>query len=488
MHNKILTILIIGSLIFTIAYLPPSVKAFTNVTTAIGTTACSSNCVNPIIVSGGELVVNDLLIIMSTCAFGTNAITSITDNSVPSQTWTLDKKVTLNTSPTPVSIPATSGSPTSAITTYISEIWSSRVTQVATITVNVNYAATNTGCWVGFLDANVNTPVYNNFASAGLIISPNPANNAIAPYTTTITPSGGSVNNYLAVYFSLYDSSFAQSGLACPGDIRCNVPIPATTIITNTISFSSGSSFQGGFVGAGYLFSTSGASSVIGTQIEDVSNNVGSPVLLLGALFATAGSVANCNALICSISESIPFTEGFGALGNLVVQLTDSLPFQEFTNLAHSLLVRIADSFTFLEQIPLVGPIFAQQIKDSFRLLDSLCIITFSCSFVTFTQPTPRTYVLTDNPIDYFVTIFMIPAIAIIGIIFLMRKGAEIPEHMVMPLILFAVLMIAWGGANTIFPASVSLLVILIAAAALAYYIADWFYGRLNRTGAMNTE
>lgn len=490
MRNKILTILIIGSLIFTIAYLPPSIKAFTNIVSIVGGNGnvynCATTCNNPVIIAGFESTLNDLIVIQSICTTG-NAITSVTDNSSPSQIWTLDKAFTYTT-PQNIELPTN----VLGTTTFSIEYWSTTVTQVATITIHVNYASTNSGCMVMMLEGNVNTPIFNNFNSRTFAL-PNPANNIVSPYTTTIAPSGSAVNNYLVIFSSIYGQTAAQSGFnAFPNSCTsaCNTPIVGTnSLIPNTgvIYTTTFGSNLGTVAGVGYLFSSTGASATIGTQIQSASYNAGGPILTVGVLFATSGSVANCNSLVCNISEAIPFTEGFGSLGNLVVQLADSIPFQEFTNFAHSLIVRLTDGFTFLEQIPLVGPIFAQQIKDSFRLLDSLCIITFSCSFVTFTQPTPRTYVLYDNPIDFFVTIFMIPAIAIIGIIFLMRRGAEIPEHMVMPLLLFAVLMIAWGGANTIFPASVSLLVILIAGAALSYYIADWFYGRFNK-GAIETE
>lgn len=481
-RNKVLTIIIISSLIFTIAYLPPSVKAFTNVVSPLANVVCRDSCTNPIVLTSTESTLNDLLIVVSTCTSGNNAISSITDNSSPAQVWSLDKSASLSTGTTNVLLPL--NPETFGSTTYVTEIWSSIVKQVASITIHVNYVSTNSGCYAASFEGNVNTGIFNNFATASFTM-PNPANSVMTPYTSLITPSGSAVNNYLAFFVSIFDNT-SPVGLSCPAS-SCNTPIPATSNLQTGIIFNDGLGRAGSSEGVGYLFSSTGASTTIGIQVQSQSWNQLAPILLVGVLFATSGSVSNCNSLICNISEAIPFNEGFGSLGNLVVQLSESIPFQEFTNFAHSLIVKLTDGFTFLEQIPLVGPIFAQQIKDSFRLLDSLCIITFSCSFVTFNPPTPRTYVLTDNAIDYFVTIFMIPAICIIAIIFLMRRGAEIPEHMVMPIALFAVLMIAWGGAGTIFPPSVSLIVILIAGAALSYYVADWFYGRFNR-GAIETE
>lgn len=491
MRNKILTILIIGSLIFTIAYLPPNVKAFTNTFTNVsnGNAQCNNTCGGTIsLTSISYTTLNDLLVLSSSC--DTNfPISSITDVNGFSSAWFQASSDSMVASSPPSNIWVGGISTTNP--TYLAEIWYSRVTTTGSTTLQITYSNTNTDCQIYLDEGNFNFNSVNNHAAAHLRFT-SPATSNTQTFTTTIAPISPSSNsNYVVLFIArLQFAGTNNFNAGCPNNFAClNIIASNSQLKQGQSDFNYPSPVGGsGQIAIGYVFSTTASAVTFGAAAIDDGQHANLPIQIFGVMFGLTGTgSSNCSALVCQINEPIQIIESLGQLGNLVMNIGEVFHLNEFTNLGHSLLIKIADSFTFLEKIPLVGPIFAQQIKDSFRLLDSLCIITFSCSFVTFTQPTSRTYVLYDNPIDFFVTIFMIPAIAIIGIIFLMRRGAEIPEHMVMPLLLFAVLMIAWGGANTIFPASVSLLVILIAGAALSYYIADWFYGRFNK-GAIETE
>lgn len=166
--------------------------------------------------------------------------------------------------------------------------------------------------------------------------------------------------------------------------------------------------------------------------------------------------------------------------------ITETLHFNEvLANAGKGLGIvgRFAEKFAFGYSIIGSNNAFGALMKivDSFNLRDLQCIIAFSCQFNNvIVPPTTTDYVLSDTPTDFFLTAIAFPIAIILAAVYASKRGFNISEDMVLPIVLFTVLMIAWGGQGLIFPQWVSLVVILISGGGLAFTIGNYFLSRGN--------